>query len=149
MDNQKTLQIVMIALLIISTTMGILTYIALMSFTGGVSFNPSSAFDFSSQLNNEPLKISDTDIGRISLVNTNGQTNNAISKDQCDKMCLQTFGCTDGPNDPDPNNNHLRNCIESICNNESVRSGLTGDRSTDGPIFREACKGSKAKKIQE
>jgi hypothetical protein len=44
MDNQKTIQIVMMALLIISTTMGILTYIALMSMSGGVSFNPSSAF---------------------------------------------------------------------------------------------------------
>lgn len=52
MDNQKTLQIVMIALLIISTTMGILTYIALMSFTGGISFNPSSAFNNNNVITN-------------------------------------------------------------------------------------------------
>lgn len=68
MDNQKTLQIVIVALLIISTTMSILTYIALMSMTGGISFNPSSAFT-SSNSNNL--------INNIPQLNLNGNEPNS------------------------------------------------------------------------
>lgn len=151
MDNQKTIQIVMMALLIISTTMGILTYIALMSMSGGVSFNPSSAYtgDLTQEKIDGPGVLFNEYLQRIDLVNNGNEfTNDVVTKDQCDRMCAQTFGCTDGKNDPDPDNKNLANCIHSICDDPEVRGKLSGNRNNDGAIFRQACKREK-QQIQE